>query len=125
MESAGRLSPHTQELGLLPGGRRLRLHLQAVDVGDGDDGGGHVPRQTHEGADDEQNGHPEQVQVVTGPFLVQTTESRSEVMWPFGSLLLRCSLSEETEKKSKTGRHFRASLPRNISHPHEKNDNHI
>lgn len=66
---AGRVSPHTQELWLLSGRRGLRLHLQAVDVSDGDDGGGHIPRQAHEGADHHEHGHPEQVQVVACPFL--------------------------------------------------------
>lgn len=61
--------PHPQELWLLSGRRRFRLHLQAVDVSDGNDGGGYVPRQAHEGADHHEHGHPEQVQVVACPFL--------------------------------------------------------
>lgn len=70
--------PHAQELGLLSGRRGLRFHLQTVNVSDGNDGGGHVPRQAHEGADHHEDGHPEQVQVVTRPFLVQTTNTGSE-----------------------------------------------
>lgn len=35
--------PDPQELGLLPRGTGLCLHLEAVDVGDGDDRGSHVP----------------------------------------------------------------------------------
>lgn len=73
--------PHTQELRLLSGSRRFRLHLQTVDVSDGDDGGGHIPRQTHEGADHQQNRHPEQIQMVTCPFLVRKTNKRSKVMF--------------------------------------------
>lgn len=65
-------SPHSQKLWLLPRSRRFRFHLQTVDVGDGDDGGGHVPGQTHEGAHHQENSHPEQIQMVTCPFLPQT-----------------------------------------------------
>lgn len=38
----------SQEARLLPWGRALRFQLQAVDVGDGQDGGRHKPRQTHD-----------------------------------------------------------------------------
>lgn len=65
--------PHTQELRLLSRSRCFGFHLQTVDVSDRDDGGGHVPRQPHEGANHQENGHPEQIQMVTCPFLVQTT----------------------------------------------------
>ena len=61
--------PDAQELGLFPGGAGLTLHLQGVDVGDGDDGGRDVPGQAGEGAHDDQHRHPEQVQVVARPFL--------------------------------------------------------
>lgn len=67
-------SPDTQELGLLPRGAGLCLHLQAVDVGNGDDGGCHVPGQPHEGADGHEDAHPEQVQVVTRCFLQHSTQ---------------------------------------------------
>lgn len=66
--------PDAEKFGLLARSRRLRLHLQRVDVGDGDDGGGHVPRQAHEGADHHEDGHPEEVQVIASTFL----ESRRE-----------------------------------------------
>lgn len=66
-------SPDTQELGLLPRGAGLCLHLQAVDVGDGDDGGCHVPGQPHEGAHGHEDAHPEQVQVVARGFLQHST----------------------------------------------------
>lgn len=61
--------PDAKKFGLLARRRRLRLHFQGVDVGDGDDGGGHVPREAHERADHHEDGHPEQVQVVACPFL--------------------------------------------------------
>lgn len=61
--------PDAQKFGLLARRRRLRLHLQRVDVGDGDDGGGHVPRKAHERADHHEDGHPEEVQVVACAFL--------------------------------------------------------
>lgn len=43
-------------------------------MGDGDDGGRHVPRQAHERADHNQDGHPEQVQVIACPFLTDSRE---------------------------------------------------
>lgn len=61
--------PDPQKFGLLPWGRGLRLHLQAVYVGDGDDGSSYVPRQTHEGTQRDQYSHPEQVQMVSCTFL--------------------------------------------------------
>lgn len=38
-------------------------------MGDGNDSGSHIPWQAHERADHYQDGHPEQVQVITCPFL--------------------------------------------------------
>lgn len=70
--------PHTQELRLLSRSRCFGFHLQTVDVSDGDNGGGHVPRQAHEGANDQEDSHPEQIQMVTCPFLVQTPKTRSK-----------------------------------------------
>lgn len=61
--------PDAEKLGLLAGRRRLRLHFQRVDVGDGDDGGSHVPRKAHERADHHEDGHPEEVQVIACTFL--------------------------------------------------------
>lgn len=61
--------PDPQELGLLPRGTGLRLHLEAVDVGNGDDCGGHVPGQPHEGAQGHKDAHPEQVQMVASSLL--------------------------------------------------------
>lgn len=61
--------PHSEELRLLAWGTGLALHLQGVDVCDGDDGGRYVPGQTHEGAHSHQHTHPEQVQVVATAFL--------------------------------------------------------
>lgn len=63
------LLPDSQELRLLPRGTGLALHLQGVNVCDGDDGCCHVPWQTHEGAGCHQDAHPEQVQVVATTFL--------------------------------------------------------
>lgn len=61
--------PDPQELGLLPRGTGLGLHLEAVDVGNGDDGSSHVPREPHEGAQSHEDAHPEQVQVVASSLL--------------------------------------------------------
>lgn len=66
--------PHTQELWLLSGSRCFCFHLQTVDVSNRDDCSGHVPWQTHEGANHQQSSHPEQIQVVSCPFLVQTSQ---------------------------------------------------
>lgn len=73
-------SPHTQKFGLLPRGRRLGLHFQRVNVGDGDDGGSNVPWQAHERADDHQDGHPEQVQVIACPFLKGDVRRECRIM---------------------------------------------
>lgn len=58
-----------QEARLLPRGRALRLQLQAVDVGDGQDSGCHEPRQSHDGAHGQHHTHHQQVQVVPTAFL--------------------------------------------------------
>lgn len=82
--------PHSQKLGLLSRGWSLRLHLQAVNVSDGYDGSSHVPGQPHKGADDHQNGHPEQIQMISSTFLWRETnnlhyskclQSRAEAHW--------------------------------------------
>lgn len=73
--------PHTQELRLLSRSRCFSFHLQTVDVSDRDNGGSHVPRQAHERANHQENGHPEQIQMVTCPFLVWTTNTRSKVKY--------------------------------------------
>lgn len=73
-------SPHTKELGLLSRGWSLGLHLQRVYVRDGDDGSGHVPGQTHERADHNEDGHPEKVQVIACPFLTMTKGGRREIL---------------------------------------------
>jgi len=64
-----RNQPDPQELRLFPGRAGLALHLQRVDVGDGDDGGRHVPGEAQEGADRHQDAHPEQIQVIAAAFL--------------------------------------------------------
>lgn len=61
--------PHSEELRLFPGSAGLALHLQGVDVCNGDDGSCHVPGQAHEGAHSHQYSHPEQIQVVATAFL--------------------------------------------------------
>ena len=67
--------PDPEELRLLSGSARLALHLQRVDVGDGDDGGGHVPGQAHEGAGGHEDAHPEKVQVIATAFLPGTPDT--------------------------------------------------
>lgn len=68
-EASEALLSDAQEFGLLPGGRALRLQLQAVHVGDGEHGGGHKPRQAHHRAHAQHHAHHKQVQVVATPFL--------------------------------------------------------
>ena len=72
------LLPHSEELRLLSRGAGLALHLQRVDVSDGDDGSSYVPGQTHEGAQRHQDAHPEQVQVVATTFLHTGTMTGSD-----------------------------------------------
>lgn len=56
---------------MLSWGAGLTLHLQRVDVGDGDDSSSHVPGQAQEGTHCHQNTHPEQVQMVPTTFLLE------------------------------------------------------
>lgn len=58
-----------QEARLLPWSRALRLQLQAVDMGDGQDSGCHKPRQTHDGANCQHHAHHQEVQVIPTAFL--------------------------------------------------------
>lgn len=67
-----------QEARLLPRGRALRLQLQAVDVGDGQDSGCHEPGQTHDGAHSQHHTHHEQVQVVPATFLRDKERERDQ-----------------------------------------------
>lgn len=68
-EASEALLSDAQELGLLSGGRTLRLQLQAVDMGDGEHGGCHKPRQAHHRAHAQHHPHHKQVQVVATAFL--------------------------------------------------------
>lgn len=68
-EARDPLLPDAQEAGLRSRSRGARLHLQAVHVGDGEDGGGDEPGQTHHGADAQHDGHHQQVQVIATAFL--------------------------------------------------------
>ena len=61
--------PDSQELRLLPRGTGLCLHLEAVDVGDGDDRGSHIPGEPREGAQGHEDANPEQVQMVARGLL--------------------------------------------------------
>ncbi len=61
--------PDAKELRLLSRSARLTLHLQRVNVGDGDDSGSNIPGQTHEGASGHEDAYPEQIQVVATAFL--------------------------------------------------------
>ena len=67
--------PHSQKLGLFSRGWSFRLHLQAVNMSDGDHGSSNVPGQTHKGAYDHQNGHPEQIQMISSTFLRRETDN--------------------------------------------------
>lgn len=69
-EPGNSLLPDAQELGLLSWRRAARLYLQAVNVGDGEDGRGNKPRQTHDGAHTQHDRYNQQVQVVTTAFLL-------------------------------------------------------
>ena len=69
--------PDPQKLGLLPRGAGLCLHLEAVNVGDGDDRGSHVPGEPHEGAESHEDAHPEEVQMVASRLLQRQWEGGS------------------------------------------------
>lgn len=104
MRTLGVNSPDTQEFGLFAGSRRLRLHLQRIDMGDGDNRGSHVPGQTHERADYHEDGHPEQVQVVAGPFLKErrrrrTSSAQAEGGWRnYGGMKMALMSSDAAAK---------------------------
>lgn len=67
--------PHSQKLGLFSRGWSFCLHLQAVNMSYGDHSSSNIPGQAHEGAYDHQDGHPEQIQMVTSTFLWRETEN--------------------------------------------------
>ena len=71
--------PYAEEDGPFARGSALRLLLETHDVGQSGDGGGHVPRQTQEGADEDSDSHHEHVQVVAVPFLKPGTSGTTEV----------------------------------------------
>ena len=68
-EASKALLSDAEELGLLTGSRALGLKLQAVDMGDGEDGGCYEPGQTHQGAHAKHYPNHEQIQVVPAAFL--------------------------------------------------------
>lgn len=63
--------PDSEELRFLPWSGALGLQLERVDVVDGKHGGGHEPRQTHDGTDENQHSEHEQVQMIPTSFLQQ------------------------------------------------------
>lgn len=69
-----------EELGLLPGSWALWLQLQAVDVGDGEDGSCYEPGQAHQRAQTEHHTHHEQIQVVSAAFLKRETTLKLMLM---------------------------------------------
>lgn len=68
-EACGALLPDSEELGLFPRSRALRLQFQAVNVGDGEDGGRYKPRQAHQRAHAQHHPDHQQVQMVSTAFL--------------------------------------------------------
>lgn len=68
-ESSDPLLPDAQELGLFSRGGAARLHLQAVNMGDGKDGRSHEPWQAHDGTHTQHDRHYQQVQVIATTFL--------------------------------------------------------
>lgn len=73
--------PDSEKLWLLSWGAALALHLQRVDVCNGDDRSCYIPGQAHEGAHSHQDTHPEQVQVVATTFLKFTKVQRTKVRY--------------------------------------------
>ena len=63
------LLPDAEELRLLARRRGLRLDGEGLDVVDGEHGGRHEPRQAEDGADHDEHGHDQQVQVVPSSLL--------------------------------------------------------
>ena len=78
-EPGDALLSDAQELGLLSGSGAAGLHLQAVHVGDGEDGRSHEPRQAHNGAHTQHDCHDQQVQVIATAFLLDTQGNKREV----------------------------------------------
>lgn len=71
-ESGDPLLSDSQELGLLSWSGAARLHLQAVNVGDGEDSRSHEPWQTHDGTHTQHDWHYQQVQMIATAFLYDT-----------------------------------------------------
>ena len=61
--------PDSQELRFFTRRRSLRLSAERLDVVDGEHGGGDEPGEAERGADDDQDGHHEEVEVVAATFL--------------------------------------------------------
>lgn len=76
-EAGDSLLSDAQELWLLAWRGALRLHLQAVDMRDGEHGCSDEPRQAHDGAYTQHHGHHQQIQVVATAFL-QQSERKTE-----------------------------------------------
>lgn len=79
-EASDALLSDPEELGLLPGSRALRLQFQAVDVGDGEDGGRYKPWQAHQRAHAQHHPDHQQVQVVSAAFLKRKESRANPVM---------------------------------------------
>lgn len=80
-ESGDPLLPNAQELRLCSRSGGARLQLQAVDVRDGEDGGGDKPRQAHHGTDAQHDRHNQQVQMIAASFLWDAQGKRDSKMY--------------------------------------------
>lgn len=69
--------PYSQEFRLLSRSRCLCFHFQAVNVSNGDDSCGDIPRKSHKRAHDHKYRYPEQVQVIPCSFLKGKWEKRN------------------------------------------------
>jgi len=61
--------PDSEHLWLFTGSSDVRLSDQTADVRDGSNGGGNEPRESEDGADGDQDGNDEKIQMVTVTFL--------------------------------------------------------
>ena len=60
--------------------RSFRLSAERLDVVDGEHGGGDEPGEAEDGADDDQEGHDEEVEVVATAFLEMGSSPDGETL---------------------------------------------
>ena len=72
-------TPHSQELGPLARCGTGGVDEQALDVGDGTDGGPHHPGKTQKGMEEDEDTHDHEIKMVAGSFLEGQRQSTPSI----------------------------------------------